>query len=131
MYCPQCEAEYREGIVECPDCEAALVEALPPVEHPDLSLLPIFETADVALLPVIKSLLTSAGITFMVQGDEALGILPVGRFGGGLVSTGQGLAATIHVDKERAEEAAELLAPLRAEGPAADPLKTPTESEPH
>ncbi|MEE8278273.1 MAG: DUF2007 domain-containing protein [Thermoanaerobaculia bacterium] len=125
MFCPECEAEYREGIVECPDCEVALGESLPPLKHPERNFVPVFETADVALLPVVKSLLTSAGITFMVQGDEALGLLPVGRFGGGITVAGQGLAATIHVVEERAEEALELLAPLREEAAPDDGRDTP------
>lgn len=33
-YCPSCRTEYREGIGECPDCGAALVESLPPAPQP-------------------------------------------------------------------------------------------------
>ena len=113
MYCPECEAEYRQGIVECPDCDVALVEALPPADHPESRFVPVFETAEVALLPLVKSLLASAGIEFMVQGDEALGILPIGRFGGGFTAQGHGLAAMVHVEEQRADDALELLAPLR------------------
>ena len=29
-FCPNCEAEYRAGITECPDCEVALVDKLTP-----------------------------------------------------------------------------------------------------
>lgn len=34
MYCPSCRGEYREGFNWCRDCEADLVEALPPIELP-------------------------------------------------------------------------------------------------
>ena len=114
MYCPDCRAEYREGVETCPDCEVHLVVELPP-EGPDEDLVAIFETADVSLLPVVKSLLDSAEIPFVVQGDEALSVLPVGRWGAGISQSGRGLAATIRVDKARAQEAEELLRPL-AEG---------------
>ena len=114
MYCPDCRAEYREGVEACPDCEVRLVVELPP-EGPDEDLVAIFETADVSLLPVVKSLLDSAEIPFVVQGDEALSVLPVGRWGAGISQSGRGLAATIRVDKARAQEAEELLRPL-AEG---------------
>jgi hypothetical protein len=114
MYCPDCRAEYREGIETCPDCEVRLVVELPPVD-PDADLVPVFETADVSLLPVVESVLDSARIPYLVQGEEALSVLPVGRWGAGISQSGRGLAATIRVEKGRAEEAEELLRPL-AEG---------------
>jgi hypothetical protein len=114
MFCPRCSAEYREEIDSCPDCEVLLVAELPP-EDPDADLVPIFETADVSLLPIVKSLLESAGIPCVVQGEEALSVLPVGRWGAGISQSGRGLAATIRVDQARAQEAEELLRPL-AEG---------------
>ncbi|MGB5398962.1 MAG: hypothetical protein WBO71_01980, partial [Thermoanaerobaculia bacterium] len=59
--------------------------------------------------------LDSARIPYLVQGEEALSVLPVGRWGAGISQSGRGLAATIRVEKGRAEEAEELLRPL-AEG---------------
>ena len=114
MYCPDCRAEYRDEIESCPDCEVQLVAALPP-EEPDADLVPVFETADVSLLPIVKSLLDSAEIPCVVQGEEALSVLPVGRWGAGISQSGRGLAATIRVEKGRARDAEELLRPL-AEG---------------
>ena len=114
MYCPDCRAEYREGIETCPNCEVRLVVELPP-EDPDADLVPVFETADVSLLPVVTSVLDSARIPYLVQGEEALSVLPVGRWGAGISQSGRGLAATIRVEKGRAKEAEELLRPL-AEG---------------
>jgi len=35
VFCPQCEAEYREGISQCRECGVALVPALPPGEAPE------------------------------------------------------------------------------------------------
>lgn len=116
MFCPECKAEYREGIRECADCGVALVDSLPAQDvHPDLKLVAVFETADPALLPVAKSVLEAEGIPFFVQGDEAMGLLPVGRFATGLTQKGQGMVAIIHVDKEHEERAREVLSPLETE----------------
>ena len=111
MFCPSCRAEYQPEITVCPDCEVELVEEAPPPEPPsDTALVRVFETADVALLPVIKSVLQSAEIPFITQGDEALGVLPVGRVGaGGISAGGHGLVATILVARERRDEARNLL----------------------
>ncbi len=122
MFCPQCEAEYREGIYECADCGVALVESLPAKDvHPELELIAVFGTADPALLPVVKSVLEAAEIPFFVQGDEAMGLLPVGRFATGLTQKGQGLVAIVHVDKDHEERAREVLPPLESEEPSEEP----------
>jgi len=111
MYCPKCRAEFRDEIAVCPDCEVLLVAELP--KEPEFSeedLVLVLETADVAVLPVVKSVLRAAGVPFVVQGDEAMGVLPVGRIGlGGLTSKGHGLSAGILVPRDREEEAKALL----------------------
>lgn len=122
MFCPKCEAEYREGIYECADCGVALVEDLPAKDvHPDIELVAVFETADPALLPVAKSVLEAAEIPFFVQGDEAMGLLPVGRFATGLTQKGQGMVAIIHVDKNHEERAKEVLFPLEPDEEPEEP----------
>ena len=114
MYCPECRSEFRDEIEVCPDCEIALVAELPPEpEFSEEDLVLIRETADVAVLPVIKSLLRAAEIPFFVQGDEAMGVLPVGKIGlGGMTSKGHGLSAGILVPRDREEEARALLTEL-------------------
>ena len=114
MFCPECRAEFRDEIVVCPDCEVSLVSELPAApEFAGDDLVLIRETADVAVLPVIKSLLRAAEIPFIVQGDEAMGVLPVGKIGlGGMTSRGHGLSAGILVPKDREEEARALLTEL-------------------
>lgn len=83
----------------------------PEFSEDDLVL--VKETADVAVLPVVKSLLRAAGIPFIVQGDEAMGVLPVGKIGlGGMTSRGHGLSAGILVPKDREEEARALFTEL-------------------
>jgi len=111
MYCPECRAEFRAGITTCPDCEVPLVEELPDEsEGSPEDMVRIFETADVAVLPVIKSLLSAADIPHIVQGDEIMGVIPVGKIGlGGLSPRGHGLSAAIWVPRDRADEARDLL----------------------
>ena len=69
----------------------------------------VLRTSDAALLPVIESTLEAAGIPFVVQGGEALSLLPLGPFGGGLFRDVLGLGAAVLVPRERADEARELL----------------------
>ena len=73
-------------------------------------LVTVFDTSDPALLPVIKSLLQGADIPFLVQGEEAMSMLPVGEIVGPF--TKRGLAARVMVKPEDAEAAAELLGDL-------------------
>ena len=67
----------------------------------------VFRTVDVATLAVVKSVLDSAGITYVVQGESALTLLPVGPLWGGLGSAG--VAAVIQVPEDEAEDALALL----------------------
>ncbi len=114
MFCPECRAELRDEIVVCPDCEVSLVLELPAEpEFSEEDLVLIRETADVAVLPVMKSVLRAAEIPFIVQGDEAMGVLPLGKIGlGGMTSRGHGLSAGILVPRDREEEARALLTEL-------------------
>ena len=74
-------------------------------------LVTVFDTTDPALLPVIKSILQGADIPFLVQGEEAMSMLPVGEVIGPF--TKRGLAARFMVKPEDAEAASELLTDLR------------------
>jgi Putative prokaryotic signal transducing protein len=75
-----------------------------PVSGPVL----IFSTAEIDLLAVARSVLQSAEIPFVVQGDHALGQLPTGVLAGPFAR--HGLAARIFVPASRAQEARDLLA---------------------
>ena len=83
MFCPQCRAEYREGIVECPECAVPLVAALAEDEagEPDVRLVSVFSTGEADLLPVVHSLLESAGIEYFAKNEGAQDILGFGRLG--------------------------------------------------
>ena len=70
----------------------------------------LLQTDDCALLPVIKGLLDNAGIPYVVQGEHALGMMPLGPFGSGF-SHGL-LGAIVLVRRDREEEARPLPAAL-------------------
>lgn len=111
MICPECGAEYRQGITECADCEVPLTAAPPAeVEHPEPDLVMVAEIAEPTLLPVVVGLLESAGIEPVVEGDEIMGLWPVGQAISGWTGDGRGLRAVIRVTADRAEEARALLA---------------------
>ena len=127
MFCPDCGAEYRPRFAECAECGVRLVSALPAEQRPDpdpgtvpvfrsgerpdpdSKIVPVFRTSDAMLLPIVKSLLESADIDYFVQGEEALGLLPVGAMGSG-VSLGRAtLGAIVHVFDRDAAVVRELL----------------------
>jgi len=117
--CPQCGAEYRQGVAECADCEVPLVREPPAeAEHPEPDLVELTEISEPALLPVVVGLLRSAGIEPVVEGDEIMGLWPVGQPVAGWTSQGRGLSAVLRVAADRVEEARALLAEVeeRSEG---------------
>lgn len=107
MFCPDCRSEYRDGIDACGECGTSLVESLPDESDTSSELVAAFTTADSTLLPIVKSVLDSAGIPYLVQGDETLGLFPLGRFGVGVSK--RTLGAIVRVPVARLEEARELL----------------------
>lgn len=104
--CPTCGGRLEAGV--CKRCRVA-VETSPVV---------VFETSDQPALLIAKSILEGARIPFLVQGDESLGLFPLGDFGRGPFR--HGLAAMIRVLPERAEEAMALLEEWPPGPPAGD-----------
>ncbi|MCH6568656.1 MAG: DUF2007 domain-containing protein [Acidobacteria bacterium] len=82
LFCPQCRAEYREGILECADCQRSLVAELPPQPkpQPDLELVTVLATGNPALIAVAKSLLEDSGIEYLTQNEGLHDLFPVHRF---------------------------------------------------
>jgi hypothetical protein len=110
-FCPECGAEYRPGVAECADCEVPLTPE-PPAEpeHPEPDLVVLTEISEPALLPVVVGLLQSAGIAPVVDGEEIMGLWPVGQPVAGWTGWGRGLSAVVHVPANRVDEARALLA---------------------
>ena len=84
-YCPNCRSEYKEGIVRCVDCGAALVPGSPPpVVEPETSeeeLVSIYQAGDEMEAEIVRLVLEEAGIPVLETGGliHALGnVLTVG-----------------------------------------------------
>lgn len=100
-FCPECEAEYVEGIVECVDCQTTLVDELPSdgPEEPaqsssDDAFVTVFEGGSAFDMRMAKGLLESSGFHVELLGaDDPLNPTPSG----------------IQVRKDQVEEAQELL----------------------
>jgi len=116
MFCPDCGAEYRPEFSECAECRVPLVPALPPEEgDPDAKIVPVFRTTDPMALPIVKSLLESADIDYYVQGEEALGLIPLGSMGSAVSRAS--LGAIVHVNDEDAESVREMLSDVKQDVP--------------
>lgn len=79
MFCPECKAEYVEGVFLCPDCRAPLVTELPPgpiteyVEH-----VTVFTTGSPVVLAMAKSVLEAAGIRCFVKNEVLQDLFRIG-----------------------------------------------------
>jgi hypothetical protein len=100
MFCPQCQSEYVEGIMECAACQVSLVEALPEPEddveyQPFVTIRTYYARQDAELG---KSFLEANGIDAVIETDDA------GAAGIGLAFT-QGVRLLVKTeDTQKAEE---------------------------
>jgi hypothetical protein len=79
MFCPNCRTEYKEGITECADCGAPLVEELPPEPKPEWTdLVTVLSTVNASTVALAKSILEEAGIEFNVRGELPKAMLSIG-----------------------------------------------------
>jgi hypothetical protein len=77
MFCPECGDEYREGFEKCAYCDVPLVHELPTEDAaPQEEMAVLLKTPDVGKLAIVKSLLESAGIPYVVQGEDAVSLFP-------------------------------------------------------
>lgn len=109
MFCPECGAEFREGFTVCSDCAVNLVSELPTAEddtRPDMELVTVFKSTNPALVGIAKSVLESAGIEFLVVGEDAARVVFSGNPFLGHVQ--------LRVEESRAEEAETLLSEISA-----------------
>ncbi len=101
-YCPSCEAEYRDGVGRCSDCDVALVDALPErhgteVEADSEALAELASFPVVAEADMIRELLESNGIHTVVRGESD----PIG-------ATSMAAPTTLLVEQRDVERAREL-----------------------
>lgn len=73
MFCPNCKAEYKEGITHCTECDVELVKELS--EEDFVDFVKVFESADSNLTVIIKSVLEDAGIKYFVPGENMQSML--------------------------------------------------------
>ncbi len=101
-FCPECEAEYVDGIEECVDCQTALVEELPsedPGDHVEPSsdedmFVTVFAGGNAFDMRMAKGLLESSGFHVELLGaNDPMNPTPTG----------------IQVRQDEVEEAKELL----------------------
>ncbi len=107
MRCRHCAQEFDlqggSDVHACPGCGARWPEA-----GEDADLVTILESADPGALAVIRSLLDSAQIPYLVQGEGAAGMMPFGALPTSIF--GRAVAAAVKVPASYAQEARLLLA---------------------
>lgn len=106
MYCPQCGAEFRDGIERCADCDVPLVTE-PPHLHDAPEYVTVLETSDLSVIPVLKTALEGAQIPYQTSGEDMMEIFPSEALGALLHSSAG--EVKIRVPADRADEARELL----------------------
>lgn len=71
MFCPVCESEYEEGVTNCPDDNAELVERLTPEntlrDHSEARFVPLHNVGSPAEAEMVNDLLVQNGIRSAVQ----------------------------------------------------------------
>lgn len=77
MFCPSCQAEYREGFTECSDCGAALVAQLDASGPEEIveGLTALVETTSSTELGEIVDRLEKAGVPYVIEAGTALALL--------------------------------------------------------
>ncbi len=79
MFCPECRAEFIEGITVCSDCGITLVEELSPQPKPEYhKLVKVFSTGKSIEAGFVKSLLEANEINCFIKNMHYPSLIPVG-----------------------------------------------------
>ena len=114
MFCPRCRAEYREQLIECPDCHVSLANYLhasktppdssadadEPTGEVDLDVLIRTGFANPIAIGLAKTLLQDAGIPFFAMDQNPAARQESGNFLGWW---------SVRLPREREAEAREIL----------------------
>lgn len=78
MFCPNCKAEYIDGVEVCAECTVPLVASLPVIDHEQSQQTFVevitYNAGDIAL---IKSILDDAEIEYQIEGEYFNSMLPL------------------------------------------------------
>ena len=97
-FCPDCQAEYNEGVAKCADCEVELVPTLPEEDLRDF--IEFYASFDWLEAGRIGSILEENGIKSLIR-DLTSSAFPT--------SAGRSAAKRIAVGADKVEEAAQLI----------------------
>ena len=101
-FCPNCEAEYRAGITECPDCEMTLVDELTPEnsvhDKSEHEFIPIRSFKNSAEAAMAFELFERNGIRSFVKAGE-VGIFGTSFHGGSVMVDERDLPRAVELYK--------------------------------
>ena len=102
MFCPECKAEYVEGITTCAGCGVPLVAALPPEpDHSGEGMVGILSTFNAADIAIVESILGGTDIQYFIQGKNFNQLEPLVQ------------PAQVFVARHQVNTAKELLEPVQ------------------
>ncbi len=132
MFCPECGAEYRDGYVECYECEVPLVDELPEENEDgfdgEMDTVVVLETGNPVLLSLAKSTLESGGIEYFAVGEEVQYLLGAGGLGIGFNPTTGPVKLEVRPDDE--ERARALIEEIKESETEVSPLEDEAEDQP-
>jgi hypothetical protein len=71
MFCPECKAEYVDGVTTCAGCGVPLVAALPPEpDHEGEGMVRVLATYNAGDIAIIESILEGTDIQYFIHGKN-------------------------------------------------------------
>ena len=102
MFCPQCKAEYVDGVATCAECSVPLVATLPPEpDHAGEGMVSILATYNAGDIAIIESILGGTDIQYFIQGKNFNQLEPLVQ------------PAYLYVARHQVNAAKELLEPVQ------------------